>query len=102
MAGPEVTYAGGYGSARAPGGEARCGAAAVLTAVTAGLLIAREPRLVRERFEEDVRTLISARSVVLRDQTSEPALAGPNTISLDLPSASPDRRGRIEAVFDAT
>jgi transcriptional regulator with PAS, ATPase and Fis domain len=102
MAGSEVTYAVGCGSARAPGGGARCGAAAVLTAATAGLSVVREPRLVRERFEEDVRTLISARSVVLRDEGCEPALAGPNTISLDLPSASPDRRGRIEAVFDAT
>src|SRR5688500_4000636 len=102
MAGSEVTYAVGCGSARAPGGGARCGAAAVLTAATAGLSVVREPRLVRERFEEDVRTLISARSVVLRDEGCGPALAGPNTISLDLPSASPDRRGRIEAVFDAT
>lgn len=101
MDGGEITYAVGCGSERAPGGEARCGAAAVLTAATAGLSVVREPRLVRERFEEDVRTLIGARSVALREEAGEPALVRPNTISLDLPSASPDRRARIEAVFDA-
>jgi transcriptional regulator with PAS, ATPase and Fis domain len=102
LAGPEVTYASGCGTPRPPGTDARCGAAAVLTAATAGLSMVREPRLVRERFEEEVRALLSARSVVLRDDGCEPALAHPNTISLDLPTASPDRRACIEAVFDAT
>jgi transcriptional regulator with PAS, ATPase and Fis domain len=102
MAGGDITYVSVGCGSRAPGVEVRCGAAAVLTAATAGLSLVREPRLVRERFEEEVRTLLSARSVALRDETGEPALPRPNTISLDLPSASPDRRARLEAVFDAT
>jgi transcriptional regulator with PAS, ATPase and Fis domain len=79
----------------------RCGAAAVLTAATSGLSVAREPRLVRERFEEDVRALLRARSFALRDGATAPKPA-PNAITLDVPALSPDRRTRIEAVFDAS
>ncbi len=98
----EATYApAGSGLATANGVGVRCGAAAVLTAATSGLSLVREPRLVRERFEEQVRALISARSVALRDEPGESA-RHPNTISLDLPGFSPDRRARLEAVFDGT
>ncbi len=98
----EAPYASaGSSLAAANGVAARCGAAAVLTAVTSGLSLVREPRLVRERFEEQVRALLSARSVALRDEPAE-ATRHPNTISLDLPGLSPDRRARLEAVFDGT
>jgi hypothetical protein len=79
----------------------RCGAAAVLTAATSGLSLVREPRLVRQRFEEQVRALVSARSVALRDEPGDGARQ-PNTITLDLPGNSPEGRARIEAVFDAS
>jgi transcriptional regulator with PAS, ATPase and Fis domain len=99
----EPTYASvGCGLTSAEAISGRCGAAAVLTAATTGLSVAREPRQVRERFEEDVRALLSARSVALCDEPSESQTARPNTISLDLPTASPDRRARLEAVFDAS
>jgi DNA-binding NtrC family response regulator len=101
--GGEKTYPSvGCGLAAAHDVDRRCGAVAVLTAATAGLSVVREPRLVRERFEEEVRALLSARSVALRDEGAQPALPRPNTLSLDLPTASPDRRARIEAVFDAS
>ena len=103
MGGGDAAYpAVGCGLATVHDIDQRCGAAAVLTAATAGLSVAREPRLVRERFEESVRALLSARSVALRDESAQPGLPRPNTLSLDLPLASADRRGRIEAVFDAS
>jgi transcriptional regulator of acetoin/glycerol metabolism len=79
----------------------RCGAAAVLTAATSGLSLVHEPRLVRQRFEEQVRVLVRARSVALRDEPGD-GPRPPNTITLDLPGASAEYRARIEAVFDAT
>lgn len=90
----------GCGRNGARGGEEACGAAAVLTAVTSGLSVAREPRLMRERFEENVRTLLSARSVALRDEPGEALVPRPNTVTLDLPAVATDRRARLEAVFD--
>ena len=102
MAGGEEPYASvECGLTSVPGGV-RCGAAAVLTAATNGLALIREPRRVRERFEEEVRALLSARSVALRHEPLESRLPRPNTVSLDLPNAAPDRRARLEAVFDAT
>jgi transcriptional regulator with PAS, ATPase and Fis domain len=79
--------------------EGRCGAAAVLTAATSGLSLVHEPRLVRQRFEEQVRALVCARSVALRDEPGD-GPRPPNTITLDLPGASAEYRARIEAVFD--
>jgi transcriptional regulator with PAS, ATPase and Fis domain len=80
---------------------AGCGAAAVLTAATTGLSVVREPRLARERFEQDIRSLLKARSVALRD---EPDLVppAPDTVCLEVPLASAERRARLEAVFDGS
>jgi transcriptional regulator with PAS, ATPase and Fis domain len=89
----------GLASAQALTG--RCGAAAVLTAAVSGLSVGREVGQARARFEEEVRVLLAARSVAVREDPSEYAVPGPNTISLDLPTAAPDRRARLEAVFDA-
>ncbi len=79
----------------------RCGAAAVLSAAVTGLSSGGEPGRIRAAFEEGVRTLLSARSVAVREDPGEYLVPGPNTISLDLPSAVPERRSRLEAVFDA-
>jgi transcriptional regulator with PAS, ATPase and Fis domain len=54
---------------------------------------------VRQRFEEQVRALVCARSVALRDEPGD-GPRPPNTITLDLPGASAEYRARIEAVFD--
>ena len=42
-------------------------ALALLSSVTSGLSMAREPRLLRQRFEEQLRTIIQARSVTVRE-----------------------------------
>jgi hypothetical protein len=75
------------------------GAAAVLTAATSGLSLVHDPRLVRQRFEEQVRALVCARSVALRDEPGD-GPRPPNTITLDLPGATTEYRARIEAVFE--
>jgi transcriptional regulator with PAS, ATPase and Fis domain len=78
--------------------DRRRGAAALLTAVTSGLSVTRESRFVRERFEEELRTLVRARSIALCDDPVAPA--GPNAMTFEVPSLSPHHRARIEAVFD--
>ena len=102
MVGTEPTYVSTTcNHAASRGAAASCGAAAVLTAATAGLSVVREPHLVRERFAEDVRALLSARSVALRDDHAETAITHrPDTIVLELPLSSAEPRVRLEAVFD--
>jgi hypothetical protein len=63
------------------------------------LSLVHDPRLVRQPFEEQVRALVSARSVALRDEPGD-GPRPPNTITLDLPGATTEYRARIEAVFD--
>ncbi len=102
MAGPDLRTSSVVGCGRGDrrAAEQTCGAAAVLTAVTSGLSVAREPRLMRERFEEHVRTLLRARSVALRDEPGEALVPRPNTVTLALPAVAADRHARLEAVFD--
>src|SRR5687768_17504161 len=74
-------------------------ASALLAAVTTGFSVAREPRLVRERFEEELRTLVNARSVAVRQcgyGTSPP----PDVVSVDVPAPPWTGPTRIEAVFE--
>jgi transcriptional regulator with PAS, ATPase and Fis domain len=80
--------------------DAESGAAALLSAVTTGLSVVREPRLVRARFEEELRALVRARSVAVRDDSMEAMANGPNAVSLDLPASLSDGRPRLEAIFD--
>ena len=47
--------------------DRRCATATLVAALTSGLAAVREPRLVRERFEEELRTLLSASSVTFRE-----------------------------------
>src|SRR6185503_6872318 len=53
-------------STTAGGPPKRCATAVLLETLTAGLATVREPRLVRERFEEQLRTLLRATSVTFR------------------------------------
>ncbi len=76
----------------------RCATAVMLEALTAGLASVREPRLVRERFEEDLRALIRATSVSFRQEAE--GSHRPNVVSHDLPGSPIDGRPRLEAVFD--
>jgi transcriptional regulator with PAS, ATPase and Fis domain len=80
------------------GGERGGGALSLLTSVTSGLSIAREPRVVRERFEQQVRTLARARSVALQE---DGALVTQGATAVDVPAIGADMRARLEVVFDA-
>jgi transcriptional regulator with PAS, ATPase and Fis domain len=70
----------------------------MLETLTIGLSAVTEPRLVRERFEEDLRALVRATSVTFRqdDDTTN----RPNVVSYELPGSRVDGRPRLEAVFD--
>ena len=80
-------------------GAPPCPTTAMLEKVMTGLASVSDPRLVRERFEEDLRTIVRARSVRLRDDAAG-EIAAPGVISCDLPGRPFDRGPRLEAVFD--
>jgi transcriptional regulator with PAS, ATPase and Fis domain len=70
----------------------------MLETLTAGLATVREPRLVRERFEEQLRTLVRATSVTFRQDGEDSRR--PNVIAYELPGAPFEPRPWLEAVFD--
>ena len=76
-------------------------ATTLLAAITSGLSVVREPRLVRARFEEELRTLVDARSVSVRDCAVDTARL-PDVISFDVPSAPWTMPARLEAVFESS
>ena len=90
----------GSGSASAPAGgpPRRCATVAMLETLTIGLAAVTEPRLVRERFEEDLRALVRATSVTFRQDGD--ASDRPNVVSYEVPGSLVDGRPRLEAVFD--
>ena len=79
--------------------ERRRGITALMAAVAAGASAGSEPRAARERLEEELRTALRARSVILRD---EPApLLTPHARAFDVPFGFGDSRARLEILFDA-
>jgi transcriptional regulator with PAS, ATPase and Fis domain len=74
-------------------------AVTLLAAVTSGFSIAREPRLVRKRFEEELRVLVNARSVAVRQSAAGPTPA-PDVVSLEVPAPPWSGPTRLEAVFE--
>jgi transcriptional regulator with PAS, ATPase and Fis domain len=74
-------------------------AATLLAAVTSGLSVAREPRLLRARFEEELRTLVHARSVAVRECATE-AARSPEVVCLEVPSGPWMAPARLEATFE--
>jgi transcriptional regulator with PAS, ATPase and Fis domain len=74
-------------------------AATLLAAVTSGLSVAREPRLLRARFEEELRTLVNARSVAVRDCPANSARP-PDAVCLDVPAGPWIAPARLEATFE--
>jgi transcriptional regulator with PAS, ATPase and Fis domain len=74
-------------------------ASTLLAAVTSGLSLAREPRLLRARFEEEVRALVHARSVTVREYPSD-LTPQPATLSVDVPGAPWAAPARLEATFE--
>jgi DNA-binding NtrC family response regulator len=102
MAAGERTLAAPTPGVRARGraAERRRGAGALVTAAATSLSLAREPRLARQRFEEELRALVRARSLTVREEPLALAPAPPNAVCLDVPIAAPDGTARIEAVFE--
>ena len=84
------------------GGPPRhCATAVMLETLTSGLAAVREPRLVRERFEEELRALVRATSVTFRQDIEE--TRRPNVVAYEVPGSPPfERRSWLEAVFDPT
>lgn len=80
--------------------ERRRGAAALLTAVTSGASVAREPHAARERLEEELRLALRARQVTLREDAPVPMSPPPNAVFIEVPIEAGGGRARLEAVFD--
>ena len=80
-------------------GAEPCVTAMLLAALTRGLSVIREPRLVRQRFEEELRVLVNADTITLRDERDAPVPL-PGTISLEVPGPPFEPRQRIEVTFD--
>ncbi len=78
--------------------DRRRGAAALLTAVTSGLAAMKDASTARQRFEEELRVLVRARSIALCDDPILPAAA--DVMCFDLPVVVSHHRARLEAVFD--
>jgi hypothetical protein len=78
------------------GADKRVGLGHLLTKVTTAMASGRD--VIRERFEEELRALVRARSIALRD---EPDTPGPHVTCFDVPASGAHHRGRIEAVFEA-
>ena len=78
--------------------DRRRGPMALLSAVTSGLTLAREPRTARERFEQELRTLARARSVLLRDD-GVVGTAG-DRVEISVPTTGFEGRARLEVAFD--
>jgi hypothetical protein len=83
-----------------PAPDRRCATATLVAALTSGLATVREPRLVRERFEEELRVLLRASSVTFREDGD--AVARPNVVSYDVPVPRVEGRPCLEAVFDGS
>jgi transcriptional regulator with PAS, ATPase and Fis domain len=84
----------------APGPDPDAPATTLLARVTGGFSVAREPRAVRERFEEELRALVRARSVVVRQGSTERLPPRPEVISLEVPAAPWTLPFRLEAEFE--
>jgi transcriptional regulator with PAS, ATPase and Fis domain len=78
--------------------DRRRGTAALVTTVASGLLASRSPGVARERFERELRVLVRAQSVMLRDEPTDPPAE--NVMCFDVPGAAAMSRARIEVLFE--
>jgi transcriptional regulator with PAS, ATPase and Fis domain len=76
--------------------DRRRGPLALLSAVTSGLSLAREPRTARERFEEELRRLARARSASLNENGAASAAA----FCVEVPAIAAETRARLELAFE--
>ena len=79
--------------------QRRCSTEMMLTALTSGLAAVREPRLVRERFEETLRAFLGAASVTFCEEGE--AAERPHIVSCELPALPMEGRPCLVAVFDS-
>ena len=86
-------------SAQGRATDRRRGAGDLLRTVTSGLNATRDVARVRQRFEEELRTLVRARSIGVYDGALA-APPDPSVLVIDIPAEVPPQRPRIEAVFD--
>jgi hypothetical protein len=77
--------------------DPRRGSLMLLSAVTGGLSGAREPRIARERFEQTLRSLSRAESVILREDGGGKRQA----LCYDVPAFGPELRPRLEVTFES-
>jgi transcriptional regulator with PAS, ATPase and Fis domain len=85
-------------SAAGRSGDRRRNAASLVAAVASGISVAREPRLARERLEEELRLALQARAVSLREDPIALMPPPPNALCAEVTSV--DTRARLEALFD--
>jgi transcriptional regulator with PAS, ATPase and Fis domain len=76
--------------------DRRRGPIALLAAVTNGLTGGREIRTSRERLEQELGSLVRARSVVVR----EDGIAHGHSVCVDVPGYGLDSRARLEVTFE--
>lgn len=74
-------------------------ASVLLASITSGLSVVREPRVVRERFEEELCALVQARSVTVCHTPASTATR-PEVVTFDVPAAPWTLPARLEAVFE--
>jgi transcriptional regulator with PAS, ATPase and Fis domain len=89
-----TTLTSGEGPRR--GRDRRRGPMALLSAATSGLTGSREGRTARERVEQELRNLLRARSVVLR----EDGIANGHSVCVEVPGAAVESRPRLEVTFE--
>ena len=77
--------------------DRRRGPLTLLSAVTGGPSVAREPRTARERFEGTLRSLARAESVILREDGGRNGGA----VSYDVPVSGSEARPRLEVTFES-
>ena len=77
--------------------DRRRGSLTLLSAVTSGLTLTREPQLARQRFEQELRLLARARSVLLREDGGG---NGNNAVCVDVPTMGSEARARLEVGFE--
>ena len=96
----DVLYVPAVGrSAQGRGAERRRGASALLQSVISALSVASGPASVRERFEQELRSMVRARAVAVCEGASAQQPAG-NIMVFDIPSVVMAQSARIEVVFD--
>ena len=86
-------------NAHGRGAERRRGASALLQSVISALSVASGPASVRERFEQELRSMVRARAVAVCEGSSAQQPAG-NVMVFDIPSVVLAQGARIEIVFD--